>query len=869
MISTPYRTPAQSTPMVNPAYPSISGPTPGGRLVPGVGADLPLRATSLRVEAAAGLARVVLSQTFANHHAEPLRVTYRLPLPADGAVSGFAFTIGERRVVGTVDEIGRARETFERAIVEGRTAALLEEERSSLFTQELGNVPPGAEVVAEIVIDQPLAWSTTEGAWEWRFPLAAAPRYLGAGGGVGDERQVTLDVAESDLPVRASLELDVRDALTPGRSPESPSHPLQVVAVGAGSRVTLGGGGGVALDRDLVVRWPVALPTASVTFDAGRAALADGTTACCALLTVAPPLHPTAGPMVARDLVLLLDTSGSMGGEPLAQAKRVASALVESLLPSDTVEILEFSTATRRFLPKAELATPALKARALAWLRSLEAGGGTEMLGGITTALASLRPEAQRQVVVVTDGLIGFESEVVGAIARQLPRGSRVHALGVGSSTNRTLLAGIARVGAGIEVILGLGEDPERAATRLLAHTVAPVLVDLTIEGEALLEQAPARLADLYAGAPARLTVRVRPEGGTLVVRGRTATGSWEQAVTIPAGSSLPAADAPAKRFARERVLDLETDLSRGRARAEVDAELVALGVRYQISTRCTSWVAVSAAPTVDPTLPTRREEVPQQLPHGMSAAGMGLRVASPPPMQAMSVGRMISLNIPHPAMAAPMAPPPPPPPMPGRMPARMAPSAGPAGFGGPPGMMGGPPPPPAAPASMPSKRKEAADEGRAEESFGAPPEAKAAPAPASSSAPAPEPAPASEGAAPLAKAGLLGSIARRVRGFFASERQTTGRFVFQQGGLWVLEIDTGTEAIDLAWEGATIVVIDGAGHEEEVAIALGSSTRPGVVGVGLTFRLAVHPPASIAAPASLRLVFPGGPALLVTLAPR
>src|SRR5258708_952264 len=128
---------------------------------------LPLESAALRVEARGGIARVVLEQKFKNHHTEPLAVTYVLPLPADAAVSGFAFTVGDRRIEGEVDKKRAARERFEEAIAQGTTAAILEQERSSLFTQELGNVPPGAELICEITIDQRLRW-IDEGAGEWR-----------------------------------------------------------------------------------------------------------------------------------------------------------------------------------------------------------------------------------------------------------------------------------------------------------------------------------------------------------------------------------------------------------------------------------------------------------------------------------------------------------------------------------------------------------------------------------------------------------------------------------------------------------------------------------------------------------------------------
>jgi Ca-activated chloride channel family protein len=238
-----------------------------GTLVTADGRTLPLRQTRLVVRAAGGFAQVRLVQTFANPHHEPLHVRYQLPLPADAAVGGFEFRLGALRVVGDIDRRSSARERFEQAIASGRTAALLEQDRSSLFTQELGNVPPGAEVEATIDVDQPLAW--VDGSWQWRFPTTVAPRYLGAAGRVGDARQLAVDVVDPNgaaLPPRCELELVIADALTGSGQPQSPSHALQIAAQASGTSVVFAAAGGrVAMDRDVVMSWPVAAPQVGMT----------------------------------------------------------------------------------------------------------------------------------------------------------------------------------------------------------------------------------------------------------------------------------------------------------------------------------------------------------------------------------------------------------------------------------------------------------------------------------------------------------------------------------------------------------------------------------------------------------------------------
>ncbi len=644
--------------------PATADASSGGRLVATDGRTLPLTGASLRADARGGIASVLLEQRFKNPYEEPLRVTYLLPLPADGAVSGFAFRVGDLRVVGEVDRRAAARERFEQALVEGRSAALVEQERSSLFTQEIGNIPPGAEVVAELTIDQRLAW-LADGQWEWRFPTAAAPRYQGAPGRVADAPNILVDVADQPLPARMTLALRIRDHLADGRQPESPSHPLRVEAHTGDLQVEFSNlsnersfdkSEGVPLDRDVVVRWPVSEPRVGLSLDVARpdAAKANGASAF-GLLTVVPPRGEARGPAVARDLILLLDTSGSMGGEPLDQARRICGAIVDTLGDGDRLEMIEFGNAPRRWKAEAVAATEKARREAHKWLAALRASGGTEMRSGILEALRPLRAESQRQIVLVTDGLIGFESEIVDEVAHRLPAGSRVHAVGVGSSVNRSLTGPVARAGRGVEVVIALGEDPERAARRLVLRTDAPLVVDVTVEGDALVEQAPRRAPDLFAGAPSLIALKLKPEGGALRVRGRTAAGAFEQAIAVPAAAPSTGSAAVPVLFGREAVEDLELRVAAGER--GLDEAIERIGLDFQIATRMTSWVAVSSQATVDPQAPTRSERMPHELPHGMSMEGLGLRPPSGMPMQYAAAGaampaRMVSLASPPPAPA-------------------------------------------------------------------------------------------------------------------------------------------------------------------------------------------------------------------------
>ena len=337
---------------------------------------------------------------------------------------------------------------------------------------------------------------------------------------------------------------------------------------------------------------------------------------------------------VSRDLIVLVDTSGSMSGEPLAQAARVVAAVIETLGDEDRIELIEFGSAPVRWRAGATAATRAAKREAIDWVKGLRASGATEMRTAIVEALRTVRQGAQRQVILVTDGQIGFERQVVEEICDRLPLSSRLHTVGVGSAVNRSLTGPAARAGHGVEVVIGLGEDPEKAAQRLAARTGTPLLVDLSIEGSALIEHAPSRLPDLFGKAPALLGLALRPEGGEIVLRGRTPEGGWEQRIAVEPVAEGTGNEAIAALFGREKVEDLEMRLAAGGGAQEIDREVERVGVEHQISTRLTSWIAVSEERTVDPTDPRRSVRQPHELPFGMSAEGLGLRAAYDASMQ-------------------------------------------------------------------------------------------------------------------------------------------------------------------------------------------------------------------------------------------
>ena len=430
------------------------------------GRSYPLESARVEAHASGGIVLSTLVQKYKNPYPEILDVSYTLPLPADAAVVGYVMTLGDRVIRGEVRKRAEARAEFEKALVEGRTAALLEQERDDTFTQRLGSLPAGQSAEITIEVLHPLQFLVATGGegcqWQYRFPTVVGVRYQGAEGRVPDAETLEVDRSESSgaIPTRIELALSVTgaDGETIRRIDPMP------------------------LDRDLVVRFPAAGPKIGAHLVEGTGL--PGDSGRYGLVTITPPSVPEV--QFARDVTLLIDASGSMSGPPIEWAKGVAAGLLDSLNEGDRFEIITFASRpvalTKGLVPADRNALDDAR-RALA---SVSASGGTEMVKAVIDALKPLRRGSQHQVVLITDGQIGFEDEVVAQVVRALPDGARLHLVGVGAAPNRTLTCRAARAGRGTESFVCGNDDLEGAVRRLVVATARPVLTDIRIESAAV-----------------------------------------------------------------------------------------------------------------------------------------------------------------------------------------------------------------------------------------------------------------------------------------------------------------------------------------------------------------------------------------------
>ena len=642
--------------------------------------EAPTLASAVRIDVNGQVVRVTVRQRFRNPSAAWLEGIYVFPLPERSAVDRLTMTVGERRIEGEIMARAQAERAYRQAAGEGRRASLLESERPNVFVTSVANVGPGEEILVEIQYQDRAHYE--DGRYSLRFPMAVAPRYgpaprvptvnlpapaqppaFGAQpiahDGQGDGGQ------GSDLfgpvrhpdegpanPVSLEIRLDPGFALA---ALDSLYHPVRIDDVDATRRRIVLADGPVPADRDFVLEWQ---PSASGTPEAAVfAEEIDGESYL--LVTLLPPqAEETATEPRPRDLVLVIDTSGSMYGPSLAQAKTALLAALDRLQPDDRFNLIAFDDTTRALFDAPRPADDRTLLHAAAAIGELEADGGTEMLPALRLALKDDAEAGRlRQVVFLTDGAVGNEQALFLEIADRLG-GSRLFTVGIGSAPNSYFMRKAAEVGRGSFAHIG---DAKRVASRmetLFRKLERPSLTDVAAAfpaaaGKAI-ESYPFPLPDLYAGEPVSFAaylpgVPLAELEGALLLSGKTGGAAWQRRVAL---DGLTAAPGVAAVWARAKLTRIEDGLYRGEDAEQVRKTALAVALEHRLVTRHTSLVAIDdeAARPEGETLDS--QEIARTLPQGWShekvfgaaAEAMPQRSAATPPLQEALAGRAIAL---------------------------------------------------------------------------------------------------------------------------------------------------------------------------------------------------------------------------------
>lgn len=581
-------------------------------------AAFPLQRTQVTAEILGFTSQVRVRQTFNNPFTVPLEAIYVFPLPQDAAVGEMTMRIGKRVIKAQIKTRAQARKTYERARSQGRKTALLEQERPNIFTQSVANIDPGAEILVELVYDVPLRYHA--GTYEFVYPMVVGPRYIPASPKVADAAKITPPVTPpgSRAGHEVSVEVSI-DAGLPIKKLISPTHKVNVTrpktTKTTAVRVALAKGHRIP-NKDFVVRFTVAGNRPAMAVRAAR-----GKHGGHFALMFEPPLRTSPAAATPKEVFFVIDTSGSMRGEPLTRVKQAMRYALRNLNPRDTFQIIRFGDSASSLSATPLTNTSANVQRGLTFINGLSGGGGTQMIKGIRAALAQKSaPGRLRVVCFMTDGYIGNEAHILGEISSKLRSDTRLFAFGVGSAVNRYLLERMAELGRGAAIYSLHDEKATKAIKGFYDRIRSPVMTDIKVEWGGLdaTEVSPKRIPDLFSGQPLVLVGRFKRSGEAVVkVHGRIAGKRVRYAlpVTLPVARSNNAA--LARTWARAHIKRLSTELLRN-PRKNVVAQITRLALRHSLMSKYTSFVAVERGRRKDGGV-YRTYHVPVAMPVGVS----------------------------------------------------------------------------------------------------------------------------------------------------------------------------------------------------------------------------------------------------------
>lgn len=598
--------------------------------------ECPLKHTSVKASIAGSITRVTVIQEFENPFKTPIEAVYVFPLPQNAAVDAMTMHIGNRVIKGVIKRRDEARKIYDDARKAGRVAALLDQERPNVFTQSVANVMPGASITVEISYVDTLTY--VDGQYEFVFPMVVGPRYIpgrptgqtGPGWApdttnVPDASRITPPVAKPGTRAGHDIDLTVSlDAGVPVKNIRSVLHRVAVHGSGSQRTVTLDQTDRIP-NKDFILQYE----TSGTAIEDGVLTHAQSSGNGYFTLILQPPRRPQVSQITPKEMVFVIDSSGSQMGWPIEKAKETMKYCIENMNPGDTFQLLSFANDVTPCFNRPVPNSRDARERAQQWLATRLGSGGTEMMKAIDYALgAEPDPQRMRVVVFMTDGYVGNDMAILGAIKSKLGK-ARLFPFGVGNSVNRYLLEGMARMGKGEVEWVTLNRHGDEVAEAFQQRIGSPLLLDVAIDwgGAPVLDVYPRTFPDLFSGKPLVIKGRyTAPFKGGITIRGRSANKPYARTVTVDFPVVNPANDVLGVLWARTRIEDLMnhdlTGIQQGTPQKDVEGAVTSLGLEFKLMTQFTSFVAVEER-VVNTNGKVETIAVPVEMPEGVSHEGV------------------------------------------------------------------------------------------------------------------------------------------------------------------------------------------------------------------------------------------------------
>jgi Ca-activated chloride channel family protein len=580
--------------------------------------ELPLERTDVDVDVTGSIVGATVTQRFKNDQSKPIEVVYLFPLPQHAAVDAMEMKVGARTITASIARREEARAAYTAAVKEGRRAALLEQERPNMFTFSVGNIDAGATIDVKLHYFEVAQFD--HGTYEIVVPTTIGPRFIPSKG-VADANRMTTTYASPNRPNNAAIGIHVK--VDGGTAIESVSTPAWETTVTNPSPnvadVKLKNANEIP-NRDFTLRWRLEAESFEPALFTHRAAGADSGY----LTLMLEPKHDISMSEIApRELVFLLDTSGSMHGAPLTTAIMAVNKAIDKLGPADTFQIIDFADTASTFAARPLRNTPENRKAGHDYVNHLRSAGGTNQLAGIHAALSTPGDDTRtRYVVFMTDGFIGNDDEVLALTRKEIGK-AHIFSFGVGSSVNRYLLDEVAVAGRGYAEYMrphtaehNANEDMNELVDRFYARIGLPFLTDIEVDwgnlASSVTDSRPSALPDLSALQPLVLHARYSKAGkGDITIKGKVGGKPRSQKLHVVLPAQEPGHAAIEKLWARETIADLER-VKRGQ-QPDVEA-ITRVALKHGLMSKYTAFIGT------DSTGPKNADGSPQSIRQPSSA---------------------------------------------------------------------------------------------------------------------------------------------------------------------------------------------------------------------------------------------------------
>lgn len=577
---------------------SLLAMLPGGKEI----GCCPLKHTDVTATVSGYISRVTVKQVFHNSLHEKIDALYTFPISENAAVDQMTIKIADRTIRGSVKKREEARAIYERAKLQGHVAALLDQERPNVFSQNIANIEPGETVCVEISYVELLKYDG--GTFTLSIPTVVGKRFNGAvlPGKVNRTNQADLPATVEPNSVPAfqraghdlSISVDIQSGF-PTKDIQSKIHQIKVERPNSEHVLVSLAKGDSIPNRDFVLSWKVAADTISSSYLTHRDDKSGYFT-----LMMLPPARATVQQIAPKEMIFLIDCSGSQRGAPLQKAKETLSYILNHMNANDTLQIIAFNDGAMELAKRPQKVTPEMRKKAQDFIDSLEANGGTWMGPAVMDACSQPHEQNRLRIVTfMTDGYVGNDFEILGLI-KQFRGDSRWFSFGTGNSVNRFLVDAIAKEGGGEAEYVLLNSSPAEAGRRFYDRISSPVLTDVKLKfnGVEVKDVYPSEPADVWAERPLYIKGRyLKPGAGTVTLSGNAAGKPYLQTLNLSFPEKQRANEVVKSTWARAKVDRLMSEdwkgVQSGSLNPELKDEITKTGVDYQLMTQYTSFVAV------------------------------------------------------------------------------------------------------------------------------------------------------------------------------------------------------------------------------------------------------------------------------------